>query len=699
MSKYKKSNSETILDLWRPPQGAGDPLGCLATTYTFDPGLFDEQCLARFLEIESEPNREDLAFLLERESRLGSVYAGVMVDHTRAGVEHSLRWDILPVRIRAAKQHSKVSLLAWSHHIRIIVASANLTEPGYRTNYEVAAAVDLAEKEANIDILSEAVAFLRNLIMFVPGAVQLPPEVQRAESFLNQVERRTREWEPTRKRSSVRQHFACTLPAFDKAGADRSSLDEAIRACRGRGGSPHEVWMASPFFDEDSGNKRVAAELCKLMARGGHRELWFCVPAIKDGNSGAVSRLAAPKTLLLTPKSYDAEVSIEMLPEMDEDKNRRPWHAKMLSLFGNPYSALMIGSSNFTCAGMGIGSHRNAEANLLTIVDKVEYGRDSGLLQSLWPEMEQVADPECAEWLGSLPDQEEEEQDSIPPLPTGFLSASYYAGDIRQIMLRFDPADLPDEWDIRACGQEDRDLLSASTWNEHGRPPVIKVEWDPTQPPEKLLVLWDNHKAFLPLNVDDSSKLPPPAQLEHMSADDMLWILAATDPSAAFRAWAKRQQTSNLFDPDIDSATPIDLDPLRRYDLSATFLHRIRRRAHILAQLRSNLQRPVWSRQALEWRLKGMIGIEPLADRLVRELCSMAADEALLTLADFIILLNEVEYQPSEGSLSKPEFEKIFRAFLNELAVKLCKEIEAHRDRLSKDLMQFWERVTEQCRA
>src|SRR5688572_14293936 len=143
MSKRKKSSSGAMLDLWRPPSGAGDPLGCLATTFTFAPGLFDEQCLARFLEIESEPNREDLAFLLERESRLGGVYAGVLVDHTQAGVEHSLRWDVLPVRIERGKQHAKLSVLAWSRHVRIVVASANLSEPGYRSNHEVAAAVDL----------------------------------------------------------------------------------------------------------------------------------------------------------------------------------------------------------------------------------------------------------------------------------------------------------------------------------------------------------------------------------------------------------------------------------------------------------------------------------------------------------------------------------------------------------------------------
>ena len=134
-SRTKPENLGVLLEQWKPPHGAGDPIGCLATTYTFSPELFDEQCLARFLEIESEPNREDLAFLLERETRLGSVYAGVLVDHSQAGVAHSLRWDVLPIRLPAGIQHAKLNILAWSRCIRIIVSSANLTEAGYRYNF------------------------------------------------------------------------------------------------------------------------------------------------------------------------------------------------------------------------------------------------------------------------------------------------------------------------------------------------------------------------------------------------------------------------------------------------------------------------------------------------------------------------------------------------------------------------------------
>ena len=55
--RTQRDNQSTMLDLWRPPTGAGDPVGCLASTYTFSPGLFDEQCLGRLLGIESEPQR------------------------------------------------------------------------------------------------------------------------------------------------------------------------------------------------------------------------------------------------------------------------------------------------------------------------------------------------------------------------------------------------------------------------------------------------------------------------------------------------------------------------------------------------------------------------------------------------------------------------------------------------------------------
>lgn len=697
-----KSNSSNVamLELWRPPQGAGDPVGCLATTYTFAPGLFDEQCLARFLEIGSEPDREDIPFLLEREDRLGSVYAGILVDHTRAGVEHSLRWDVLPVRLPGGKQHAKLSLLAWSRHVRIIVASANLTDPGYRTNQEAAVTVDCRPQETDREVLEAVVAFLRGLLQWVPGASRGLTELQRADGFLSQVTRQTRDWSTPPRGRAMRQTLVVTLPAMGENLAPRSSLDEAVQACRRRGESPREARIASPFFDPDNETSAVTAALCRMMARGGGREICFCVPQVKDQETASVPRLAAPRALFLTPQEYQTEVIIKALPEEDHDKNRRPWHAKMLALRADGYSALMIGSSNFTAAGMGIGRSRNAEANLVTLIDRVAYSRDASQIEVVWERMESI-DPDEAEWLGARPEDEEGELSQNMPVPPGFLAATYRAGEQRQVVLRLDRAGLPDEWLLLGCGQDSKEMLSSVGWRQQGCPELVEIPWEPVQPPEKLLVRWDANEAFLPLNVEDRHTLPPPAALEGMSAADMLWILAAADPSAAFRAWAREQNPTEPFDSDLDSATPVDLDPLRRYDLEATFLHRIRHRARVLAQLRANLQRPVWTRQALEWRLRGMIGIEPLADRLLREFegGDGAGEEALLALADFLVVLAEVDYQPSDGALCKKDFEQIFRPFLAALAAKLQEAVQADRARVSEEGLGFWERVVERCRA
>ena len=708
MSKRRKrSTTGTMLELWRPPPAAGEAVGCLATTYTFDPGLFDEQCLARFLEVESEPNREDLAFLLEREARLGGAYAGVLVDYTQAGVDHSLRWDVLPVRMWGGKQHAKLALLAWTRHVRMIVASANLTKAGYRSNREVAIALDVTPQRADVRQVEAAAQFLRCLLAFVPGAGPSVPEIRRALVFLEQVERQVAEWTHARPSRALRQHLVFTLPKQDDnpatggAGfAARSSLEEAITQCRRNGGSPSDAWVASPFFDSDSGTDAATSALCKAMARGGvTRRLAFCVPALGDPDEEPL-RLAAPASLRNTPGQYSAVVGFEVLPQRDGDGNLRPWHAKMLALRSDGYSALLAGSSNFTRAGLGIGARRNAEANLLSIAERRPHAREPGELEGIWPEMARVDEPDAAEWLGAAPDLDEEERATLVSLPAGFVSATYRAGDERKIVLRFDAAHLPETWSVHACGRDSGLLLNGESWAAGGQKETVALPWQPVQPPQKLLVRWSEREAFWPLNVEDARQLPPPAELEDMSADDMLLILAASDPSAAIRIGIKRRGKGESFDDELDTAIPTDLDPLRRYDLRTTFLRRIRIRARLLARLRQNLQRSVWSVQALRWRLEGFIGIKPLADRLLQDVAAADAqvDEAVLTLADFLIVLGEVEYQPGEGALSKTQFDGVYRPFLRNLVTELDEQVRGCRARIGKEMLAFWNRVVERCR-
>ena len=59
-----------LLSLWEPPDDAGSPVGVLATTYTLDTALFEEECLARFAGVQSEPERDGALYRIEREERL-----------------------------------------------------------------------------------------------------------------------------------------------------------------------------------------------------------------------------------------------------------------------------------------------------------------------------------------------------------------------------------------------------------------------------------------------------------------------------------------------------------------------------------------------------------------------------------------------------------------------------------------------------
>ncbi len=143
------------------------------------------------------------------------------------------------------------------------------------------------------------------------------------------------------------------------------------------------------------------------------------------------------------------------------------------------------------------------------------------------------------------------------------------------------------------------------------------------------------------------------------------------------------------------------MNPLKRYDLHSTFLHRVRRRARVLAQLRANLERPVSGRQSLEWHLRGIVGIATLSNRLVREFTEAqdGADEALLTLADFVIVLREVNYQSKDGSLKREDYDEVFLPFLKQLTRDLHQRVSENRERVSDDLWQFWERMVLKGRA
>src|SRR4030095_15783296 len=146
----KKNDDKRLLDNWIPPTDAGLPIGCFATTYTFQSDFFEEECLTRFLNIESKADEDGPVYLIEREEKLNNIScAAVWVDQAWARQKRNLRWDLVPVRLAQGILHSKVCVLQWVNYVRIIVGSSNLTKPAYRANQEIYAVIDLSEKKTN----------------------------------------------------------------------------------------------------------------------------------------------------------------------------------------------------------------------------------------------------------------------------------------------------------------------------------------------------------------------------------------------------------------------------------------------------------------------------------------------------------------------------------------------------------------------
>ncbi|MBK9278347.1 MAG: hypothetical protein IPM93_09250 [Candidatus Obscuribacter sp.] len=629
------------------------------------------------------------------------------MDYTNAGESHSLRWDILPVHINKGRQHSKVSLLAWQKHIRLIISSANLTESGYRFNQEVAVALEVSPTEGNKQHVIEACTFLRHLLGFVPGESELAT-VKRARNFLRQIDSLVKDWSKSKHMTGVRQHLVFTAPCINTASQghspeidERSAIEQAISRCRQHGTAPTKATVASPFFDNDSNksptNKAVAT-LCESMNKRNRRELIICVPCDSDSTEQK-PRLDAPHSLLSTPARYSMKVVIKKLPLLDKDGNRRPWHAKMLALQSNDYSALLIGSSNFTQAGLGINAQRNTEANLLTIIKRTPHSRQPGYLEAVWPEMVEVSDPSAADWSGSNSTIEEGLANTAECIPAGFVAATYNAGEKRSIVLLFDAAHLPDEWSIRMPDKPYEILLDSNTWQRKGASRKTELEWTPTEPPRTLSVSWADGTARWAVNVEDPRLLAAPIKLDEMSAENMLTLVASSNPGTAYHLYTKSPDHPSV-ENDWDKASPSDLDPLRRYKINTTFLWRIRQRTKVLSALREKLQRPFWSPQGLDCQLHGFFGIAPLAQRFLAETLNNGTvnTEALLALADLLIVLSEVEYTQAEGAIGREEFESIYKPFVRTLAEDLNKTVLDFRGNISADILNFWNSVVNRCK-
>lgn len=639
-SDAEKDWQGKLLDAWIPPSDAGEPIACLATSYTFDSVFFEEQCLARFARIRVGAEDETMAreYLIEREERLGQVKAVALVDRDHCRGRRCLRWDLLGARhgSRGGILHAKIVLLVWSNAMRLIVGSANLTETGYRRNRELYSVLDLPERRASCgQAFRDALNYL-GIVVELCGAPELPA-VARWREVLADAERRL-------DRLPAEAAAQGDSIGFVGLSPGRPSLFTLLRsAWEEQGGTCRSIEVISPFFDlDEKAARQVVDGLWSLGAQRGEVDMTVRFPAIFS--EGGVPQVYAPSCFGGVPRpSCSAKVlGVESL----QDGVARPLHAKAirLSTEGDERCLTYIGSSNLTCAGTGLSLGTNWEAGI--IVDS----RDARTIRACESAFESIGG-RAGEFVfsGAQPDPDEAEQGDEAPLPEFFLAATFEKAERDQrigITLDGGPSDAPREWRILTI--DGRLLIDRVAWERSGSRPRVILPWSEALVPSGFEVIWKDasgvdRKSWLPVCVARQADLPPPEELRDLPLEVLIEILEQARPISMIVASYLERRESGA------GASEIELDPLRRFDSSSFLLQRMRRISLAFSLLARQLAKPCPTPESLAWRLEGPCGVKAVIAAIAKEFDE--GEEYSFCLVELCLELTSIQLQSASGCL------------------------------------------------
>ena len=587
-----------LLDLWLPPEGAGRALGCLATTFTFEADFFEQQCLGRFLGLDTRPGEaaSDLGYLIEREEKLAETPVCVIADRSLNPDSRSLRWDVLPVTAPTGVMHAKVAVLVWEHAVRLITTSANLSEQAFRRSIELALTFD-AHRGAELwrPLFDDLLDALERVVRLGPGARGALGPRPRALDILARARDRIGSFDlPERPRRGM-PRVAVVMP---RAGQDAFEGMMSVWT----GGPPRWATVMSPYFDAAEGPSRAAQRLTTVLAKR-EASVSFIVPVEHLGEREVAQ---IPRMLLAAlPGRMDAGIFDVKQPDAAEP---RRLHGKLILLESDGWISALVGSSNFSAAGLGLDGGGNVE---IGVAIGAAQGSDVGKVLLQLALIGDEVDPGAVE-LAPAEDPEEK----LTPVPAGFVQVLGEPGPPARLEVELDAARLPDEWWIRT--PDGRDLIDAVLWQHSGAGGVVTLEAPMGELPFNIAITWLaadglRYTAGLPVNVTHPDRLPAPAELRALPVDALLRALASLRPlhEAVVEAIERRER---------NRAGALDeLDPLKRFSATGQLLHRTRELSAALAGLRERIERPAATMDAFRWRIDGAFGPVEIAHKLIEE--------------------------------------------------------------------------------
>jgi hypothetical protein len=671
---------------WQPDdytesgEGVGRPLGCLATTYSFEAEYFERFLVPRFLGLEFDPVESGESFLVEREEKLSLTQVIVLVNAAHYDRRQaSPRWLQLPVRVPGGVLHAKVTLLVWENLIRVILGSANLTRAGYRHNREVASALDFYDSSnalAPKSVLKDVLNFLKELRR--SNWLRAGEKARaRIDDVINTADRLCRSWKNLREEFGAREiprlRFAATMPSASGRGVKSSPL-KTVRSMWGSR-TARKVTVLTPFVGEPpkSANKAIVA-LRKAFPR---RNTQGCL-AVPGGVHDGATWTSVPVSFWDAWKSCwgrrDKECNVWVVPPRRKDEDvSRPLHTKGL-VVENDYSFLvMCGSSNFSVHGMGIGI-ANVEANLCYLDGKAKRGR-LRLADRLGVDWE--ADRcDDARWPKDAPPAGEDGHVEETNLPPYFLSAHHDQVNgvlVIEVSLHDAP---PPIWELSLPGSDgnrEQDALLKSTEIEAPADGTLTLRRASLKGRHltAVWILWKDpsgtpKEAQLPIQVEDAGAVSAEPTSAMLSAQGILECLAGDYEPARWISRRKKETRPKRSRND-------ERDAHNAVDTRAYLLYRTRQLGQAISVLGRRIFESPRSRMVLRYRLfDDLLGPLSLARALEKE-WQLEAEQDAPARAAYLFALGELRLTAAHVYAAMPvrhrrEFQSLFEEAIGSMS-------------------------------
>ena len=616
-------NPTPLLDFWQnKPDGAMEPVAVFATTFALDPEFFERNCLARFLEVtsvsEDSGSIDDIVASVELHELLQKTSVTVLADRSAPVERSSLMWDLLSCHVDGGLLHAKVAILIWENATRVIIGSANLTRAGYRTQIELGLAADLGPGCLLPPAVLTAIADeLESYVSLVPGYDPDQAVFARAASTLGLFRERIDQQVP--ERSAMRIAFAPTNPT-------NGPLDQFNEVWKG----PHPVWAThlSPFWDSTD-----PTALSRI------REMLTGRPAEDRSQRVAVVLGPQGQTSFSQTLAETVDTVKELKPSGEVPGSAlRLLHAKCLLMESHQWVAALVGSSNHTRAGLGIGARRHREMNVW--LGAPQNSKEGKALTEL-VRLGRVVPPDAEE---ILPTDEDDADPELPVLPLcfGLCQVTRRSDDAPwELQLGISTDGMPRDWSVGIT--PDKPFLTRGQWIAQGSPAMTSIPIGQDAIPMYVVVCWEDHKAPWAVVADDPIALPPSSALASLRAHHLLDALAkGRSLGEIIRRELERAAASD------EAHAGLYLDPLRRMEIEGSLLRKGRALATALQAMQRRLERQVVTLDTLRARLAGPLGPEFVAAKVVEayqdEEQQQSRSEAVFTIAEIALSVGRVDW-------------------------------------------------------